>query len=158
MTQTYNVPLLEMVNPDQISALLTTATLFVDSSTYPKSIKMALNARLNFRIQFLAEVSRSMDDLINKRSNWDGCVSSLSTIGITRNLGKPVQGAFSTTVQRKLASTVPPRPMVVTPFEEAFTILSRLCKDAKEILRILEYKGATNLMVLHSSINYVSIE
>jgi len=142
------------------------AIAYIDEPTTPLSsaIKMALKSRLSFRAQFLTEISRSIEDLVQGKSNWDGCISLLSTIGITRNQGIPVPEAFSTSVQRKLASTVPPRPLVVTPFEEAFTILSRLCKDAKEILKVLEYKGATDLVVsfcvvlLGTQLDYLLIE
>ncbi|EPS43025.1 hypothetical protein H072_2993 [Dactylellina haptotyla CBS 200.50] len=148
VTQTYNVSLLEFVSITDVNKLLVSAIEYIDSALapWPNNIKMALKARLAFRKFFLAELSRDVKDMVEKRSNWDGCITLLSTIGITRNLGKPVPSVFSIAVQRKLASTVPPRPIVQIPFEEAFTIVSRLCKDAKEILRILNYSGATNLM------------
>lgn len=149
VTQTYNVSLLELVSIADVNKLIVSAIEYIDSasSPWPNNIKMALKARLAFRKLFLAEVSRDVKEMVEKKSNWDGCVTLLATIGITRNLGKPVPSVFSIAVQRKLASTVPPRPIVQIPFEEAFTILSRLCKDAKEILRVLKYSGATNLMV-----------
>ncbi|KAF3902039.1 hypothetical protein AA313_de0207637 [Arthrobotrys entomopaga] len=148
VTQTYNVSLLEFVSVPDVNRLLSSAIEYIDSALapWPNNIKMALKARLAFRKLFLGELSRDVKDMVEKRSNWDGCITLLSTIGITRNLGKSVPSVFSIAVQRKLASTVPPRPIVQIPFEEAFTIVSRLCKDAKEILRILNYSGATNLM------------
>ncbi|KAF3162055.1 hypothetical protein TWF788_002165 [Orbilia oligospora] len=148
VTQTYNVSLLDFITVAEINKLLVSAIEYVDSTAapWPNNIKMALKARLAFRKLFLTELSRDVKEMVDKRSNWDGCITLLSTIGITRNLGIAVPSVFSIAVQRKLASTVPPRPIVQIPFEEAFTIVSRLCKDAKEILRVLTYSGATNLM------------
>ncbi|KAK6341037.1 hypothetical protein TWF696_009347 [Orbilia brochopaga] len=148
VTQTYNVSLLEFLSVPEVNRLLVSAIEYIDSpaATWPNNIKMALKARLAFRKLFLTELSREVKEMVEKRLNWDGCITLLSTIGITRNLGKAVPSVFSIAVQRKLASTVPPRPIVQIPFEEAFTIVSRLCKDAKEILRILKYAGATNLI------------
>src|SRR2546423_663969 len=128
VTQTYNVPLLDTVPAADVGALLRTALQYMENSTgqWSPGVVMALKSRLLFRKQFLAELAKERKERLDQKSNWDACIALLSTIGITRNLGKAVPAAFSTTVQRKLASTVPPRPMVITPFEEAFTILSRL--------------------------------
>ncbi|KAF7587158.1 hypothetical protein BBP40_007666 [Aspergillus hancockii] len=51
-------------------------------------------------------------------------------------------------IQRKLASTVPPRPMVKINFEDALAHLKRLCKDAIDLLEVLDYCGPHNLKVI----------
>jgi len=66
----------------------------------------------------------------------------------THQLGKAVPGSFSTKIQRRLASTVPPRPIVEVDFREALEKLKQLCLDCEEAtgftdLRIdpLEYQS-----------------
>lgn len=62
-------------------------------------------------------------------------------------LGKPVPEAFSLKIQRRLASTVPPRPMVHVSAADAIAHMTRFCQDAVDVQQILEYRGPYNLQV-----------
>jgi hypothetical protein len=55
--------------------------------------------------------------------------------------------AFSLKIQRKLASTVPPRPMVQIPSDDALAHLERLCQDAIDMQQMLDYRGPSNFKV-----------
>lgn len=52
--------------------------------------------------------------------------------------------AFSLKIQRKLASTVPPRPMVTISSDDALAHLKRLCQDAIDMQQMLDYTGPSN--------------
>lgn len=58
-----------------------------------------------------------------------------------------VQEAFSEKIQRRLASTTPPRPMVELKFEEAMSVLRALWKDCEEAARIRACSSVSNLKV-----------
>lgn len=55
--------------------------------------------------------------------------------------------AFSLKIQRKLASTVPPRPMVNITSDDALAHLKRLCQDAIDMQQMLDYTGPSNFKV-----------
>jgi len=58
-----------------------------------------------------------------------------------------VQQAFSEKIQRRLASTTPPRPMVELKFEEAISILKALWRDCDEAARIRVCNSVSNMKV-----------
>lgn len=78
---------------------------------------------------------------------WTELQSSLPQIISSTNLGKPVPDSFSVKVQRKLASTVPPRPIVIVSQERAFAHLERLCRDAAAAVDVFEYYDSHSLFV-----------
>lgn len=65
----------------------------------------------------------------------------------SHGLGKPVPEAFSAKLQRKLASTMPPRPIVQTSFEDAFANLTRMISDGIEVVGVLNYTDSICLQV-----------
>ncbi|KAF2199983.1 amino-acid N-acetyltransferas-like protein subunit Mak10 [Delitschia confertaspora ATCC 74209] len=97
-------------------------------------LKKAMLVRLEFRKNFLAALDLECPlDQLNK--HWPLMQSNLVAINVTHQLGKPVEGSFSTKIQRRLASTVPPRPIVVLEFKDAFEKLKQLCADCEEATR-----------------------
>jgi hypothetical protein len=68
---------------------------------------------------------------------WPSILSHLPEITATHHLGKPVPDSFSTKIQRKLASTVPPRPIVDLAFSSATEKLQQLCTDCSEATRFI---------------------
>lgn len=86
-------------------------------------------------------------DLPHLRSTWDGLIAALTGVSTSKNLAKPVPEAFSSKLQRKLASTVPPRPVVTIAFETAYDHLERLCHDGRALIEVLNYNDSHSLMV-----------
>ncbi len=108
----------------------------------------ALSRRLAFRIGFLETVSKSDDRAFpNLQSLWKEMLSLLPGIKSARELAKPVPEAFSVKLQRKLASTVPPRPVVSVAFETAYDHLQRLCNDGQVMTDVFNYHDSHSLMV-----------
>ncbi len=108
----------------------------------------ALCMRLKFRIAFLTAVSLAdqRDSMLSKDA-WEDVVALLPGVSTSHKLSKPVTDAFSVKLQRKLASTVPPRPVVTIAFEAAFKHLERLCHDGRALTEILNYHDSHSLMV-----------
>lgn len=67
--------------------------------------------------------------------------------------GKSFPSSFSVKIQRKLASTVPPRPIVEVSQEAAFEHLERLCLDASVAVEVLKYYDSHSLMVSGPCLN-----
>lgn len=101
-------------------------------------LRSAIIARLQFRKDFL--LALDLDCPLDSLSNyWPPVLKHIAAITSTHQLGKTVPGSFSTKIQRRLASTVPPRPIVELDFKDAFEKLKQLCIDCEEAT------GFTNL-------------
>ena len=125
-----------------------TATLLSANSDITPEIKNALLCRLEFRIKFLKTVemadSRTSPEL---KQLWTDVLDFPSKMKSSAHLGKPFPSSFSIKIQRKLASTVPPRPIVHVSQEAAFGHLERLCRDGSVVVEVLRYYDSQSLMV-----------
>ena len=149
VTHTFNRNLLDRVSHEAILQLLDeTVELLSCSHDIPQEIKDALRSRLQFRARFLRVVevaaSRTAPEV---KEMWTELQSSLPETMSSTYLGKPVPGSFSVKVQRKLASTVPPRPIVNVSQDRAFEHLENLCQDAAAAVDVFEYYDSHSLFV-----------
>lgn len=113
-------------------------------------LREGLDDRLNFRISFLETVAEVDNRTSTKLgSSWRQLKDTIIALKIAQALGKPVLEAFSEKVQRKLASTVPPRPTVVISFADAHEHLTRLCADGETVSEVLTYYDSQSLLVSH---------
>jgi hypothetical protein len=100
------------------------------------ALRSAIVSRLKFRQDFL----RALDldhPLEHMSSSWSPVLAGMTTIKATHQLGQSVPGAFSTKMQRRLASTVPPRPIVEFDFKDALELLEHICVDCEEATRFI---------------------
>lgn len=124
------------------------AWLETSKASYTEEIFSALKFRISHRKALLHDLSRETEEWhTGATPEWDTSLELLTKVEKTHKLGKPVSEAFSTSVQRKLASQVPPRPIVELSFEDATSSLKKLCVEGKDMLKILKYQGSTNLVV-----------
>lgn len=109
----------------------------------------ALLSRLELRRIFLVatEGPDDLSDLDLARRPWNEGVAILPAIKSTHSFGKPVDEAFSVKLQRKLASTMPPRPIVQLEFDDALGHMSRLFRDGSELIKVLDYADSQSLQV-----------
>jgi hypothetical protein len=112
-------------------------------------MKDALKCRLQFRIVFLnaVEMANSRRSFIAIKTVWEELSKFLPELKSSSKLGKSVSNAFSVKIQRKLASTVPPRPIVQVSQEAAYDHFERLCRDAALVVEVLKYYDSHSLMV-----------
>ena len=82
-----------------------------------------------------------------KSHYWERCLNTLPTIRESTRLGLPVESAFSAKIQRRLASSVPPRPVIRIEFSIILEYLTRLCQHGKDVYRALDCQGGSDLMV-----------
>jgi hypothetical protein len=150
VTQLYNRSLLSPFDVKHFRDLLDEAVSWTEAAAdaLDQDLRDAITSRLIFRREFLLALGHDIDILQNKSTGYfSSCLSQLSSLTKSVTLGKPVPDAFSVKIQRRLASTVPPRPMVKISFEDALAHLRRLCRDAIDLQELVEYGGPYNLKV-----------
>ncbi|KAI8959493.1 Mak10-domain-containing protein [Daldinia sp. FL1419] len=151
VTNTYDRDLLLDIPISSVNNVLQQARcdLRAASNDIAKDISAALDLRLELRVAFL----RAIDLSGLRKSNpdslkmpWVQMKGLLEHIKKQHSLGKPVPEAFSTKLQRRLASTMPPRPMVQPSFEESYDHFKRLVHDGVNIMDILKYSEPQSLL------------
>jgi hypothetical protein len=98
------------------------------------ALRLAISARLEFRKDFLRALDLDLP-LDHISYSWPPVLKGIQTLKTTHQLGQVVPGAFSTKMQRRLASTVPPRPIVELEFKDALEKLHQLTTDCSEATR-----------------------
>lgn len=133
--------------------LLDQAIALIDQQegTLDEKLRDGIKCRLSLRRGLLHALDEDEDYRV-KPEHFSSCLSQVSSLTNTASLGKRVPEAFSEKIQRKLASTVPPRPIVNINFDDALAHLKRLCQDAIDLKEVLEYHGPHNLKVCYSSV------
>ena len=110
-----------------------------------ESLVDALLSRLKFRKALMNAVVMNVDiDELAQVRSWALCLELLPTLSKTKDVGVAVESSFSAKIQRRLASSVPPRPVVDISFGDASTFLSSLCQYGMEAYRILDFHGSNN--------------
>lgn len=71
----------------------------------------------------------------------------LEPINKSHPLGIPVPEAFSAKIQRRLASTMPPRPIVQLSFDDTYSNFKRLVADGLEVTDVLDFTDSQSLLV-----------
>jgi hypothetical protein len=148
VTHLYNRNLFSAFPTKDILTSLSEALQYVTETTLSESVRDAVASRLRFRMSFLRALELGLDVIDDRKTeDWQTCLQVLPHLSKTNTLGKPVEESCSLKIQRRLASSVPPRPMVKISFEDAIAYLSRLCKDGIDVVQVLDYHGSSNLLV-----------
>lgn len=152
VTNTYDRNFLSHIEVTEVIALLqaTRAELRELSNGVPKDLALALDLRLELRIAFL----RAMELFPLRKSNpdslkmpWIQMKELMKHFKKQHELAKPVPEAFSTKMQRRLASTMPPRPIVHLSFDDTYTHFEQMFQDGKDAMDVLKYVDPQSLLV-----------
>ena len=111
----------------------------------PRGVEKAIKKRLLFRRSILRAFEQDFGPLRARTKSSLSCIPFLKGIKDSSHLGKSVNESFSTKIQRSLASSVPPRPMVTIDFSEAISHFETLCNDAADVDQILEIETSDDL-------------
>lgn len=152
VTQLYNRNLLSSFDVSHFECLLDQAIAWIDGADeIDQGLRDAIRYRLLFRREFVVALDQDLEVLDTRSTDkFESCLSHLAALTESVSLGKSVPEAFSLKIQRKLASTVPPRPMVNISHEVALAHLKRLCQDAIDMQQMLDYRGPSNFKVCWS--------
>ena len=96
----------------------------------------AIRSRLELRKDFLRALDLDLP-LDQISYSWSPVLKGIDALKNTHQLGKAVTGAFSPKMQRRLASTVPPRPIVELDFKDALEKLQHIAADCEEATRFV---------------------
>ncbi len=151
MTNTYHRSLLENIGHNEIRDEILAARTLLQNIKHKITDDLchALSFRLEFRTAFLRaiELSEVRGEPESLKLPWNQMKLVWEQVKQRHDLGTPVPEAFSTKIQRRLASTVPPRPIVQLSFDETWAHFRRLIDDAIEVLDVLYYTDSQSLMV-----------
>lgn len=100
---------------EAIDCVKSESDLFTDISD-------ALISRLHFRKQFFM-------NLADDANQWQHLISQLDVVRKSHDLTQPIPSAFSEKVQRQLATSTPPRPMLKVDWDTACKNWTKLCND-----------------------------
>ncbi|MGI4850429.1 MAG: N-alpha-acetyltransferase 35, NatC auxiliary subunit [Janthinobacterium lividum] len=135
-THTFNRNMLTDLDDDYCLKLLVEAEEWLASqSDIRTQLTEAMILRLRSRRDMYDVILPTFSATLHAE-DWLDIGSRIQHLIKSHDVGKAVDEAFSSKVQRRLASTVPPRPITDLKFEDACHNLSRLCDDIKEALRI----------------------
>ena len=145
----YNRTLLTEIPEQDVSQLLDDELTRLEAGEVGSdALRAALTQRLQFRKSFLHALSVDLGILEGgSNPHWDDSSDLVQSIQQSHHVGKLVAQAFSAKIQRKLASTVPPRPIVDLGFDDALVHLKRLCQDGKDVVHVRDYQGSNEMMV-----------
>jgi N-alpha-acetyltransferase 35, NatC auxiliary subunit len=133
------------VSSAEVRALLDEGLSYLAKASITPDMKNAIKKRLLFRQSILKTLEEDMGPLSARSKSSLACVPLLRDIKDTRHLGRCVNEAFSTKIQRSLASSVPPRPMVNIEFLDALSHFDTLCNDNADVDQILDTKTSEDL-------------
>ena len=150
-TNLYNRKLLSDFNVGDIERLLDAAMIWLTqskSTAIDEDIRKAIACRLELRKQLLQAFAMDLGIIETKmNTSWQSAERLLLTYPSTNHLGTEVENAFSAKVQRRLASSIPPRPVVNISFKDGCQYLIKLCQHGTEVARVLQYHGGNHLLV-----------
>ncbi|EAQ86987.1 hypothetical protein CHGG_08240 [Chaetomium globosum CBS 148.51] len=150
VTNPYNRSLLESIDRYEIRDEIMEARKIIHdiSHTLTDELAHALGFRLELRSAFLRaiELSELRSDPESLSLPWSQMQGVWEVVNKTRHLGKPVPEAFSTKIQRRLASTMPPRPIVQPSAEETHEHFKKLIADGINVLNVLHYSDSQSLL------------
>ncbi|KAK7920981.1 hypothetical protein PG985_009003 [Apiospora marii] len=133
VTNTYDRNFLSHIEMAEVIALLqaTRAELREFSNDVPKDLAMALDLRL---------------ELHSLKMPWIQMKELMKHFKKQHELAKPVPEAFSTKMQRRLASTMPPRPIVHLSFDDTYTHFEQMFQDGRDAMDVLKYVDPQSLL------------
>ena len=151
MTNLYHRELLPKCPTEHLEGLLDEALAWIagQSGKLSMPVMEALQTRLYFRKSFLQSLNADYEVNHKKKDNppWGSCANFLPALLSSHNVGIRVSEAFSIKIQRRLASTVPPRPIVNISFKDTYDYLSKLSKDGQDVQSILKCQNGREIQV-----------
>lgn len=120
----------------------------------PEGVAGALEARLQLRLKHLRAKVASQDtsNIRGIKTAWSEAISALGNLrGCLDVPSTQVEESFDARIQQKLASTMPPRPIVNLSREDALGHLGRMFEDNLQATDVVEYSDPESLLVMPST-------
>ncbi|KAK5702783.1 N-alpha-acetyltransferase, non-catalitic subunit [Elasticomyces elasticus] len=131
VTHLFGRELLPGVGAEEALRLVDEAVSFVEAVELDKDVRSALSERLQFVRLYVSQLMNDIDD-------WTD-MTAMGEIADTHALVRARPEAFSDKVQRQLATSTPPRPMVPITWKEAHQRWLKLSADITEAGDLTDY-------------------
>lgn len=144
----YNRTLLSNFDGKEFDAILDEACVFMEENSLnlSESLQSAIRGRLYFRKAFLGAVLTSQ---YHEPTNqfWQRCLDVLASLSLDTKTSGNLHLSFSAKIQRRLASSVPPRPIIAISHQSAHDFIKRLCEDGLELEQASECTNLGSILV-----------
>ncbi|WPH04061.1 Hypothetical protein R9X50_00694500 [Acrodontium crateriforme] len=129
VTHLFGRELLPKLGFNDADALLNDASTWLQSAALPSEYREALQSRLQFRKSLLTALNGSAEQ-------WISCISAIEAVNKSHGHGIFQPEAFSDKVQRQLATSTPPRPVLKLSWDDACKQWTEMCQDIIEANRL----------------------
>ena len=129
--------LLHRLSSEDILTTLDRALEYLENASIQEPHRIAIRHRLQSRRQILMLLKIASDASRLNECCSSKCLDLLENIKQSTSLGSPVPQAFSLKIQRTLASSVPPRPMIRIESRDAFVFMTQLLLDLSNVHELL---------------------
>ena len=145
VTHLFGRELLPQISADRALELLHEAVSLVSSVETQDDVSNALLKRLQFRLSFL-------QNLMNDDDEWNDMANYIREIKTDHDLATPLPAAFSEKVQRQLATSTPPRPMLQISWDLACQKWTELCHDVVAAKCLTDFSIIQSPASLHRAV------
>ena len=132
VTHLFGRELLPRIEWNDADQALNEALDWLHDAAIESDVKAAIELRLRFRRSLLQSIYGEARD-------WDGMGNAIERMDESHRLGVSTPAAFTEKVQRELATSTPPRPMLEVSWEDACKNWTRLCADVAEAERLTSF-------------------
>lgn len=130
--------------------LLQAARGWLNDCELPSALSSALEYRLDLRYTLLQLFHNCEMGDRTSLPPLENSVTLLKKIEDTLSLGRSTPTvAFTLKIQRRLASSVPPRPMIVIEKDKAFPFIRQLITDATTAFQLLDISSSSSLLTAY---------
>lgn len=137
---------------DDILVALQSARTNLSTLSLAPDLEAAIAARLDLRLSFLSMLQSCADASMPDPVRVGNHRSIIELVQASSHLGKAATSeVFTLKIQRRLASSVPPRPMVVINHQESFKFLARLFTDSINAFELLKVSCSADLLVAYQA-------
>lgn len=133
----FNRELLHGFSTSDVEGIIDEGLSWLENADMQTSHLIALRQRLESRRQFLILLKTASDPARLRQCDSGKCLALLDEIKKSTNLGAPVPEAFSLKIQRTLASSVPPRPMIRINSYECFHFMTQTLVNLSRVYELL---------------------
>ncbi|TKA77374.1 hypothetical protein B0A55_03227 [Friedmanniomyces simplex] len=131
VTHLFGRELLPEIGADDAVKLIDEAVSVVEVAGVDEAMRAALFERLQFARTYLSL-------LVDESTDWT-TLTATRLLAETHNLAQALPKAFSDKVQRQLATSTPPRPMIAISWDEALQRWMSMCADIIEAERLTDF-------------------
>ncbi|RMD43227.1 hypothetical protein DV735_g1954, partial [Chaetothyriales sp. CBS 134920] len=145
-TQLYNREMLRRFSSADVVAEIEKTLVDLESMPWQKELVAAVRKRMTFRVDLLnLLLDNAASPPRQPQSPAEEAGRLLADVEHTVSLGSELRGAFSTKIQRRLASSVPPRPMIAVDVSDALAFMRQLLQDTSAAFELFSVSSPSDL-------------